>query len=231
VKRDQKTGFLPVPAVTHFPFIAVFFLTCAILLPAPRSPRPEYRGNHTGHGHRPKVTLVSECQYHTGNDPRSNLQRQNGQPRRLLIRLFSRELTESRLSPGFQTVIHEGVTIDVSRGEGNADILPRPIVAVNETVAATKLLQLSTADASGGTVMDPEKGGRPSAMVASLHVLVCAHTGVRFTQTQFGCRRILGHTPDCILSNAYSSPPACSTTISAETGAPISVQCGGPAGT
>jgi hypothetical protein len=224
----SENGLFTRPAVTHF--LSLLSLTCAIFLLCITLHAQEYRGTITGQVTDPKgdvvpnanITAMSpEQTYHGRTDSRGSFYVPFVQPGTYKI------IAEA---PGFKKVIHDGVIVDVSAKISQTFALP--IGAVNETVAVNEnSLQLSTADASGGTVMDPEKVQNLPLNGRQVYMLLALTPGARFTQTQFGAGGYSG-TRGWDTSNAYSitGQPG-STNQFLLNGAPISVQGGGPAGT
>jgi hypothetical protein len=133
-------------------------------------------------------------------------------------------------SSGFKVVVHAGVIVDVNAKITEAFSLPVGDVA--QTISVDEnTLQLSTADASGGTVIDPEKVQNLPLNGRQVYMLMSLTPGVKFTQTQFGAGGYSG-TRGWDTSNAYSITGQPGTTNQfLLNGAPISVQGGGPAGT
>ena len=133
-------------------------------------------------------------------------------------------------APGFKTLVHNNVVIDVSAKITQSFSLP--VGEVNQTVSVNEnTLQLSTADASGGTVMDPEKVQNLPLNGRQAYMLLSLTPGVKFTQTQFGAGGYSG-TRGWDTSNAYSitGQPGSYNQFMLN-GAPISIQGGGSAGT
>lgn len=86
---------------------------------------------------------------------------------------------------GFKKAVRSGVTVDVA-GKINLNF-SLEIGSVEETVtiqAETPLL--NTADASGGTVMDPEKVQNLPLNGRQIYTLLDLMPGVKFTQSTFG---------------------------------------------
>jgi hypothetical protein len=190
----------------------------------------EYRGTITGQVIDPAGNVVvnaivvakSPEQTYTGKtDSKGNFYIPYVQPETYSVRVDA---------PGFKSVVHQGVVIDVSAKVSQNFQLP--VGEVNETISVNEnSLQLSTADASGGTVMDPEKVQNLPLNGRQVYMLLALTPGVRFTQTQFGAGGYSG-TRGWDVSNAYSISGQPGTTNQfLLNGAPISIQGGGPAGT
>lgn len=131
---------------------------------------------------------------------------------------------------GFRTEVRPGLTLDVAQ-KINLNV---GLTAGGETetvTVTTNPIQLATTDASGGTVMDPEKVQNLPLNGRQIYMLMALTPGVRFTQTQFGAGGYSG-TRGWDTSNAYSITGQQGITNQfLLNGAPISVQGGGPAGT
>src|SRR5262249_53180430 len=88
-------------------------------------------------------------------------------------------------APGFKKEERRGVTVDVA-AKINLNIVLE-VGAVSETVliqAESSLL--NTADASGGTVIDPERVQNLPLNGRQIYTLLDLTPGVKFTQTTFG---------------------------------------------
>lgn len=132
---------------------------------------------------------------------------------------------------GFKTEVRPGILIDINSRINLNVALQVGASSQSVTVQADSGLTLNTEDASGGTVMDPEKvqqlplNGRQSYMLLSLT------PGTQFTQTQFGASGYSG-TRGWDESNAYSiNGQSGSFNQFTLDGAPVSQQNGGGAGT
>ncbi len=131
---------------------------------------------------------------------------------------------------GFRTEVETNLILDVAQRLN----LPVALTAggVEETVTvSTDTVALATTDASGGTVMDPEKVQNLPLNGRQVYSLLALTPGVRFTQTQFGAGGYSG-TRGWDTSNSYSitgQPGSYNQFLL--NGAPISLQGGGGAGT
>lgn len=132
---------------------------------------------------------------------------------------------------GFKSEVRPGILIDIN-SRINLDVALQ-VGARTETVTVqgTAGLTVNTEDASGGTIMDPEKvqqlplNGRQSYMLLSLT------PGTQFTQTQFGSSGYSG-TRGWDESNSYSiNGQSGSFNQFTLDGAPVSQQNGGGSGT
>lgn len=133
-------------------------------------------------------------------------------------------------SPGFNTTVFNNVILDVA---GSVDIPVNMSVrgVVDVVSVSTDTFQLSTTDASVGTVMDPEKIQNLPLNGRQIYMLMPLTPGVRFTTTHFGSGGNSG-TRGWDVTNAYSIDGQNGTFNQFMlNGAPISIQGGGPAGT
>jgi hypothetical protein len=206
--------------------LCVFAFLFAVL----SSQAQEYRGTINGQVTDPKGAVVAnatirvtspEQTYESTTDGRGNFSIPYVQPGTYSI---------SAEAPGFKRVEHNGVNVDVSAKV--TQNLALPVGQVNQTVAVDEsALQLNTSDASGGTVLDPEKVQNLPLNGRQVYMLLSLTPGVKFTQTQFGAGGYSG-TRGWDTSNAYSitGQPGSYNQFMLN-GAPISVQGGGPAGT
>ncbi|HZY62317.1 MAG TPA: TonB-dependent receptor [Edaphobacter sp.] len=133
-------------------------------------------------------------------------------------------------APGFRTEERPGLILDVAQ-KINLNISLTPGGETETVTVNTNPIELATTDASGGTVMDPEKVQNLPLNGRQVYMLLSLTPGVRFTQTQFGAGGYSG-TRGWDTSNAYSisGQPGITNQFMLN-GAPISVQGGGPAGT
>ncbi len=205
-------------------FAAFAFLSAA------RLHGQEYRGSITGQVTDPGGDVVPNATVTVTNPEQNYSGRTDSKGSFYIPYVQPGTYKVKAAAPGFKTVVHEGVVIDISAKASQTFSLP--IGAVNETVSVNEnTLQLSTADASGGTVMDPEKVQNLPLNGRQVYMLLSLTPGVRFTQTQFGAGGYSG-TRGWDTSNAYSitGQPGSYNQFMLN-GAPISVQGGGPAGT
>jgi hypothetical protein len=194
-----------------------------MLLVVLNSAAQEYRGAISGLVIDPKGSVVAnatikatspEQTYNGKTDNRGNFYIPYVQPGTYTI---------SAEAPGFKTVAHDGVVIDVAAKINQTFSLP--VGEVNETVSVDEnTLQLNTADASGGTVIDLEKVQNLPLNGRQVYMLLSLTPGVKFTQTQFGAGGYSG-TRGWDTSNAYSitGQPGTYNQFMLN-GAPISVQ-------
>jgi hypothetical protein len=139
--------------------------------------------------------------------------------------------TVSVEAPGFKTTTQQNVFVDISQKSNLNFVLHVGAAAETVTVQADTV-GLNAGDASGGTVIDPEKVQNLPLNGRQVYMLLSLTPGVKFTQTQFGAGGGYSGTRGWDESNAYS--------ISGQQGAynqfmlggaPISTQNGGGAGT
>lgn len=131
---------------------------------------------------------------------------------------------------GFATAKFPNVVLQIS---GTVDVPAKLQVSSsgNEVNVNADQFLLATTDASGGTVMDPEKVENLPLNGRQIYQLIQLTPGARFTQTQFGAGGFSGNR-GWDTNNAYqiSGQPG-STNQFLLNGAPISIEGGGPAGT
>ncbi len=132
-------------------------------------------------------------------------------------------------APGFASGIYTA-TLQVS---ATVDIPAQLRVSsnTNEVTVSTDQFLLSTTDASGGTVLDPEKVQNLPLNGRQIYQLIQLVPGARFTQTQFGAGGFSGNRGwDVNNSYTISGQPGTTNQFMLN-GAPISIQSGGPSGT
>jgi hypothetical protein len=132
---------------------------------------------------------------------------------------------------GFKTEVKENVVVDISSKVDLTSALQVGAATETVTVQAQGSSLLQTEDASGGTVMDPQKiQGLPNSgrLVYNLLSLV---PGAQFTQTQFGSSGFSG-TRAWDENNAYAfNGQSGNMNLFSLNGAPISTPNGGGNGT
>lgn len=133
-------------------------------------------------------------------------------------------------APGFKTEVRQGLIVDVSQ-RVNVPLAMSAGGVTDVVTVRTDGPQLATTDASGGTVMDPEKVQNLPLNGRQVYSLLALTPGVRFTVNTFGPGGYSG-TRGWDTSNAYSitGQPGSYTQFLLN-GAPISQQGGGGAGT
>jgi len=138
--------------------------------------------------------------------------------------------TVSAEAKGFKKETQQNIVIDVA-GKVNLNLILQ-LGSTSETVTVqANQVDLDTADASGGTVMDPEKIQNLSLNGRQVYMLLSLTPGVRFTTSTFGATSNSG-TRGWDESNAYSigGQPGTFNQMLLN-GAPISQQGGTAAGT
>lgn len=139
--------------------------------------------------------------------------------------------TVSIEAPGFITVLRKGVVVDINSSANLPVALKVGAAAETLTVQANDEVSLDTLDASGGTVMEPDKVQNLPLNGRQVYMLLGLTPGARFTQTQFGSHGYSG-TRGWDESNAYKiNGQNGSYNQFSLNGAPISQQDGGGAGT
>lgn len=208
--------------------VGVFFL---LLLFHVSAPAQEFRGTISGRVTDGQGAVLQNAAV-TATGPTQTYKARSGadgvftipfvQPASYLVKISAN---------GFKSELRPNILIDIN-SKVNLDIALE-VGATSETVTvhATAGLTLNTEDASGGTIMDPEKvqqlplNGRQSYMLLSLV------PGTQFTQTQFGASGYSG-TRAWDESNAYSiNGQSGSFNQFTLDGAPVSQQNGGGSGT
>jgi Carboxypeptidase regulatory-like domain/TonB-dependent Receptor Plug Domain len=136
----------------------------------------------------------------------------------------------SAQAPGFHEEVQQGVVIDVSAKVNLNFSLQVWSTAETVTVQASQV-GMETADASGGTVMDPEKVQNLPLNGRQVYMLMSLTPGLRFTTTTFGATSNSG-TRGWDETNAYSigGQPGTYNEFLLN-GAPITEQGGSSAGT
>ena len=221
---------LPSPSLLFRWRIFSFTLLCVLSLLPGISWAQEYRGTITGQVTDPSGNVIPNAAIHVASQEQTYNGRTDSKGSFYIPFVQPGTYKISAEAPGFKTVVHDGVVIDVSAKISQAFSLP--VGQVDQMVSVdSDALQLSTADASGGTVMDPEKVQNLPLNGRQVYMLLALTPGVKFTQTQFGAGGYSG-TRGWDVSNAYSitGQPGSYNQFMLN-GAPISIQGGGSAGT
>jgi hypothetical protein len=136
----------------------------------------------------------------------------------------------SASAPGFQQEVQSSVVIDVS-GKVSVNFTLRVGSSTQAVEVQANQVGMDTADASGGTVMDPEKVQNLPLDGRQVYMLMPLTPGLRFTTTTFGATSNSG-TRGWDETNAYSvnGQPGTYNQFLLN-GAPITEQGGGAAGT
>jgi hypothetical protein len=132
---------------------------------------------------------------------------------------------------GFKTEVRQGVIVDINAKVDMSTALQMGSTTETVTVQAEGLVGLNTQDASGGTIMDPDKVQNLPLNGRQAYMLLSLTPGAQFTQTQFGSSGYSG-TRGWDESNAYSiNGQNGSFNQFSLDGAPVSQQNGGGSGT
>jgi hypothetical protein len=132
---------------------------------------------------------------------------------------------------GFKSELQPGVLIDINSKIDLNVALQVGATSETVTVVANAGLLLNTEDASGGTIMDPDKVQNLPLNGRQAYMLLSLTPGAQFTQTQFGASGYSG-TRGWDESNAYSiNGQSGSFNQFTLDGAPVSQQNGGGSGT
>ncbi|MFT4112657.1 TonB-dependent receptor domain-containing protein [Silvibacterium sp.] len=133
-------------------------------------------------------------------------------------------------APGFGKVTKDNIQIDVT-SKVNLNFSLKPGAAPETVTVSSNAVGLNTEDASGGTVMDPEKIQNLPLNGRQVYMLLSLTPGTKFTTTTFGPSGNSG-TRGWDESNAYSiNGQSGNYNQFTLNGAPVSTQGGGGAGT
>src|SRR5882757_11045517 len=133
-------------------------------------------------------------------------------------------------APGFSKVIQNGIHIDIA-AKVNLNFKLQVGSASDSVTVASTVVGLNTSDASGGTVMDPDKIQNLPLNGRQVYTMLSLTPGVKFTTTQFGPGGNSG-TRGWDESNAYSiNGQSGNYNQFTLNGAPVSQQGGGGSGT
>jgi len=134
-------------------------------------------------------------------------------------------------APGFKTEVRPGVVIDINTRFDLQVALHPGAQTQTIVVKDTSGLTVNMDDASGGTIMDPDKVQQLPLNGRQAYMLLSLTPGTQFTQTGFGSAGYSG-TRGWDESNAYSiNGQSGSYNQFSLDGAPVSQQNGGGAGT
>jgi hypothetical protein len=132
---------------------------------------------------------------------------------------------------GYKSELRPGILIDINSKVNLNVALQVGSTTETVTVVAGEGLTLNTEDASGGTIMDPEKVQQLPLNGRQAYMLLSLTPGAQFTQTQFGSSGYSG-TRGWDESNAYEiNGQSGSFNQFSLDGAPVSQQNGGGSGT
>ena len=134
-------------------------------------------------------------------------------------------------APGFREELRKGIIVDIDSSVNLEMALKVGATIDTVTVQANNEVMLDTLDASGGTVMEPDKVQNLPLNGRQVYMLLGLTPGAQFTQTQFGSQGYSG-TRGWDESNAYRiNGQSGSYNQFSLNGAPVSQQDGGGAGT
>ena len=207
-----------------FPVIPVALLcvTCA--------GAQEYRGTLSGTVTDPSGAVIPGASVMAKSGEQTYNVKADGSGR-FVIPFAQPNTYEIRVSaPGFTTEVFPKIVLQTS---ATVDVPVKLTVTGDTSVVtvSTDQFLLATTDASGGTVLDPEKVQNLPLNGRQIYQLVQLTPGVRFLQTQFGAGGFSGNRAwDTNNSYQISGQPG-STNQFLLNGAPISIQSGGPSGT
>src|SRR5882757_4150564 len=208
--------------------IACCFL--ALLVMAISLSAQEYRGTIQGHVTDIKGYEIPNAEISAKSDQQEYKVTSNGRGDFVIPFVQPGTYTISVTAKGFSTVVRPGQILDVA-AKVNLPITLQAGSVSDVITVTTDMVHLATTDASGGTVMDPEKVQNLPLNGRQVYMLLALTPGVRFTQTQFGAGGYSG-TRGWDTSNAYSiTGQQGAYNQFLLNGAPISVQGGGSAGT
>ncbi|MFN2974238.1 TonB-dependent receptor [Terriglobus aquaticus] len=190
----------------------------------------EYRGTLSGTVTDPSGAAVPGASVTAKSGEQTYVVKTDGSGRFVIPYAQPNTYMISVTADGFATAQFPNVTLQVS---GTVDVPVKLSVsaAANEVTVSTEQFNLATTDASGGTVIDPEKVQNLPLNGRQVYQLLQLTPGVVFTQTQFGAGGFSGNR-GWDTNNAYSinGQPG-STNQFLLNGGPISIQSGGPSGT
>ncbi len=207
-----------------FPVIPIAFIcvTCA--------GAQEYRGTLSGTVSDPSGAVIPGAAVTAKSGEQTYNVKSDGSGR-FVIPFAQPNTYEIRVAaPGFTTEVFPSVTLQTS---ATVDVPVKLTISGDNNVVtvSTDQFLISTTDASGGTVIDPEKVQNLPLNGRQVYQLLQLTPGVRFTQTQFGAGGFSGNRAwDTNNSYQISGQPG-STNQFLLNGAPISIQSGGPSGT
>ncbi len=189
----------------------------------------EYRGTISGTVSDPSGAMIPGASIEAKSGEQTYTVRSDNAGRFVVPFAQPNTYTITVTAPGFASGVYTA-TLQVS---ATVDIPAKLRVSSNsnEVTVSTDQFLLSTTDASGGTVLDPEKVQNLPLNGRQVYQLIQLVPGARFTQTQFGAGGFSGNR-GWDVNNAYSISGQPGTTNQFMlNGAPISIQSGGPSGT
>ena len=190
----------------------------------------EYRGTLSGTVTDPSGAVVPGASVTAKSGERTYQAKSDGSGRFVIPYAQPSSYTITVTADGFATAEFNNLTLQVS---GTIDLPVKLKLSNNnnEVTVVADQFNLATTDASGGTVIDPEKVQNLPLNGRQVYQLLQLTPGVVFTQTQFGAGGFSGNR-GWDTNNAYSinGQPG-STNQFLLNGGPISIQSGGPSGT
>ncbi|WP_263354258.1 TonB-dependent receptor [Acidicapsa acidisoli] len=221
-RRSLSGGLL------SFSFLTLFSLIVLLTIPAARA--QEYRGTILGQVKDPRGAIISQAIITAVGPQQTYTARSLADGDYILPFVQPGTYVVSAEAPGFGKEVQRDVVIDVSSKINLNFALQVGSVAETVTVQADEV-GMNTADASGGTVMDPEKVQNLPLNGRQAYMLLSLTPGVKFTTTTFGATSNSG-TRGWDETNAYSisGQPGTFNQFLLN-GAPITEQGGSAAGT
>ncbi|HEY2038283.1 MAG TPA: carboxypeptidase regulatory-like domain-containing protein, partial [Edaphobacter sp.] len=190
----------------------------------------EYRGSILGHVTDSQGFDIPNASIEARSDQQTYTIKTDGHGNFVIPLVQPGTYTVAIQASGFRREVYPNQILSVSQ-KLNLSVRLTPGGATDVVTVTTDQLQLATTDASGGTVMDPEKVQNLPLNGRQVYMLMSLTPGVRFTQTQFGAGGYSG-TRGWDVSNAYSiNGQQGAYNQFMLNGAPISIQGGGSAGT
>lgn len=226
IRCREKKWFESIPGSMCTALLCLF--TMALLAPAHGQ---EFRGTIRGQVTDASGSVVQNAAI-TATGPTQNYKSHSAADGSFTIPFVQPATYEVTIEAnGYKTELRPGVLIDInSKVDLNVTLLVGSAVETVTVVAGTGLT-LNTDDASGGTIMDPEKVQNLPLNGRQAYMLLSLTPGSQFTQTQFGASGYSG-TRGWDESNAYSiNGQNGSFNQFSLDGAPVSQQNGGGTGT
>jgi hypothetical protein len=211
-------------SLTAFSFLLFFSLLFLITIPAARA--QEYRGTILGQVRDPKGRMVPQATITAVGPQQTYTAKSSANGDFILPFIQPGNYVVSAEAAGFRTELEQDVVIDVS-GKINLNFTLQLGSAAETVTVPANDVGINTADASGGTVMDPEKVQNLPLDGRQVYMLLSLTPGVKFTTTTFGATSNSG-TRGWDESNAYSinGQPGTFNQILLN-GAPVSEQVSG----
>src|SRR5215469_15275493 len=183
-KRSQfQSSGTPIRDNSLHVFWSGLFLICLMFTSALSA--QEYRGLIIGRVTDPSGAVVSNATV-TARGPQQTYSAKTNSSGNFAIPFVQPGMYDvTAEAQGFKKEMRQGVNIDVSQ-KVNLDFI-LSVGSTTETVTVTaEPVAVNTADASGGTVMDPEKVQNLPLNGRQVYMLLALTPGTRFTTTTFG---------------------------------------------